>query len=159
MLQSTACDGQDGGRWRAFALWRTRTVGGLAGCWCSGACGGFAAVAAAAAATAAADLTVSVHFLAASSTHAGPAASQPADCSSAPTSVVLSITSRALKHLVCLAGMASLLRQVSFWNLPCELWYHISRAYPYDSNGALALVIEICLHTVGEVNGVAIDAG
>ena len=33
--------------------WLTRTVGCLAGCWCCGACGGFAAVAAAAAATAA----------------------------------------------------------------------------------------------------------
>ena len=43
------------------------------------------------------------------------------------------------------------------WQLTCELWYHILRAYPYDSNGALALVIEICLHTVGEVNDVAID--
>ena len=74
-------------------------------------------------ATAAADLTVSVHFLAASSTHAGPAASQPADCSSAPTSVVLSITSRALKHLVCLA-----------WHVLCSTiakreslaWHHCS---------------------------------
>ena len=45
------------------------------------------------------------------------------------------------------------------WQLTSELWYHILRAYPYDSNGAFALVVEICLDTSGEINNVAIDAG
>ena len=45
------------------------------------------------------------------------------------------------------------------WQFTCELWYHILRAYPYDSNGASALVVEICLDTGGEINNVAIDNG
>ena len=43
--------------------------------------------------------------------------------------------------------------------LPREPRFHILRAYPYDSNGAFALVVDVCLDAVDGINDVAVDAG
>ena len=70
-------------------------------------------------------------------------------------SYMLHITISWLRSLrLCSAHCLHTLRQFT-----CEVWYHILRPYPYESNGTFALVVHISLDTSGEINHVAIDAG
>ena len=45
------------------------------------------------------------------------------------------------------------------WQFTNEACFHILRAYPYDSNGAFALAVQISLNAVDEVDRVAVDTG